>query len=51
MKALRVKTLADVKGAPQKTKTIQEIAFAAYTNHPQAWRPGSRRSTTTTRRT
>jgi carbon-monoxide dehydrogenase large subunit len=23
-----------VKGAPQKAKTIQEIAFAAYTNHP-----------------
>src|SRR5216110_1392145 len=24
-----------VKGAPAKFKTIQEIAFAAYTNHPQ----------------
>ena len=23
-----------VRGAPQKSKTIQEIAFAAYTNHP-----------------
>lgn len=23
-----------VKGAPEKAKTIQEIAFAAYTNHP-----------------
>lgn len=25
-----------VKGAPQKFTTIQDIAFAAYTNHPQA---------------
>jgi aerobic carbon-monoxide dehydrogenase large subunit len=24
-----------VKGSPDKAKTIQEIAFAAYTNHPQ----------------
>src|SRR6185436_183559 len=24
-----------VKGAPQKSKTIQDIALAAYTNHPQ----------------
>ncbi|MDP3773574.1 MAG: aerobic carbon-monoxide dehydrogenase large subunit, partial [Gemmatimonadales bacterium] len=29
-----------VKGAPQKSKTIQEIAFAAYTNHPQGMEPG-----------
>ena len=24
-----------VKGSPEQAKTIQEIAFAAYTNHPQ----------------
>src|SRR4030095_9618870 len=24
-----------VKGAPEKSKTIQDIALAAYTNHPQ----------------
>ena len=24
-----------VKGAPERSKTIQDIAFAAYTNHPQ----------------
>jgi carbon-monoxide dehydrogenase large subunit len=29
-----------VKGAPQKTKTIQEIALAAYTNHPQGMEAG-----------
>jgi len=29
-----------VKGAPQKAKTIQEIAFAAYTNHPQRMEAG-----------
>jgi len=29
-----------VKGAPQKSKTIQEIAFAAYTNHPQGMEAG-----------
>jgi len=29
-----------VKGAPQKTKTIQEIAFAAYTNHPPGMEAG-----------
>ncbi len=29
-----------VKGAPQRTKTIQEIAFAAYTNHPQGMEAG-----------
>ena len=29
-----------VKGAPQKAKTIQEIAFAAYTNHPQGLEAG-----------
>ncbi len=29
-----------VKGAPQKAKTIQEIAFAAYTNFPQGMEPG-----------
>ena len=29
-----------VKGAPQKSKTIQEIAFAVYTNHPQGMEAG-----------
>jgi len=29
-----------VKGVPQKGKTIQEIAFAAYTNHPQGMEAG-----------
>src|SRR5262249_17217929 len=29
-----------VKGAPDRSKTIQEIAFAAYTNHPQGMEPG-----------
>ncbi len=29
-----------VKGAPQKAKTIQEVAFAAYTNHPQGMEAG-----------
>jgi len=29
-----------VKGSPQKSKTIQEIAFAAYTNHPQGMEAG-----------
>ena len=29
-----------VKGAPQKTKTIQEIALAAYTNHPPGMEAG-----------
>jgi aerobic carbon-monoxide dehydrogenase large subunit len=29
-----------VKGAPQKGKTIQEIALAAYTNHPQGMEAG-----------
>ncbi|MBI2618768.1 MAG: carbon-monoxide dehydrogenase large subunit [Ignavibacteriales bacterium] len=29
-----------VQGAPQKAKTIQEIAFAAYTNHPQGMEAG-----------
>ena len=29
-----------VKGAPQKAKTIQEIAFAAYTNHPPGMEGG-----------
>jgi aerobic carbon-monoxide dehydrogenase large subunit len=29
-----------VKGAPQRSKTIQEIAFAAYTNHPQGMEAG-----------
>jgi aerobic carbon-monoxide dehydrogenase large subunit len=29
-----------VKGAPQKSKTIQEIALAAYTNHPQGMEAG-----------
>ena len=29
-----------VKGAPAQIKTIQEIAFAAYTNHPQGMEAG-----------
>jgi aerobic carbon-monoxide dehydrogenase large subunit len=29
-----------VKGTPGKSKTIQEIAFAAYTNFPQGMEPG-----------
>jgi aerobic carbon-monoxide dehydrogenase large subunit len=29
-----------VKGAPQRSKTIQDIAFAAYTNHPQGMEAG-----------
>lgn len=29
-----------VKGVPGKSKTIQEIAFAAYTNHPQGMEAG-----------
>jgi len=29
-----------VKGAPQKSTTIQDIAFAAYTNHPQGMEAG-----------
>jgi carbon-monoxide dehydrogenase large subunit len=29
-----------VKGAPDQAKTIQEIAFAAYTNHPPDLEPG-----------
>jgi carbon-monoxide dehydrogenase large subunit len=29
-----------VKGAPGKSKTIQELAFAAYTNFPQGMEPG-----------
>jgi aerobic carbon-monoxide dehydrogenase large subunit len=29
-----------VKGSPSKSKTIQEIAFAAYTNHPQGMEAG-----------
>ena len=29
-----------VKGAPSKVKTIQECAFAAYTNFPQGMEPG-----------
>ncbi len=29
-----------VKGAPNRAKTIQEIAFAAYTNHPQGLEAG-----------
>lgn len=29
-----------VKGAPDKAKTIQEIVFAAYTNHPQGMEAG-----------
>jgi len=29
-----------VRGAPQKAKTIQEIALAAYTNHPQGMEAG-----------
>ena len=29
-----------VKGAPERTTTIQDIAFAAYTNHPQGMEAG-----------
>ena len=29
-----------VKGAPEKVKTIQEVAFAAYTNYPDDLEPG-----------
>ncbi|MDX1314126.1 MAG: aerobic carbon-monoxide dehydrogenase large subunit [Eudoraea sp.] len=29
-----------VKGAPEKSKTIQEVAFAAYTNFPAGMEPG-----------
>lgn len=29
-----------VKGAPEKSKTIQDVAFAAYTNFPQGMEPG-----------
>jgi aerobic carbon-monoxide dehydrogenase large subunit len=29
-----------VKGAPQKSKTIQELVFAAYTNYPKGLEPG-----------
>ena len=29
-----------VKGGPGKSKTIQDIAFAAYTNHPQGMEAG-----------
>jgi aerobic carbon-monoxide dehydrogenase large subunit len=29
-----------VKGAPDRNKTIQQIAFAAYTNHPQGMEAG-----------
>ena len=29
-----------VKGAPDRSKTIQDIAFAAYTNHPQGMEAG-----------
>src|SRR2546422_1034654 len=29
-----------VKGSPQRSKTIQECAFAAYTNHPQGMEAG-----------
>jgi len=29
-----------VRGSPDKAKTIQEIAFAAYTNHPQGMEAG-----------
>jgi carbon-monoxide dehydrogenase large subunit len=30
----------EVKGSPEKHKTIQQIAFAAYTNHPQGMEAG-----------
>src|SRR4030067_2528113 len=29
-----------VKGSPDRAKTIQEIAFASYTNYPQGLEPG-----------
>ena len=32
-----------VRGSPDRSKTIQEIAFAAYTNHPREWKRDSRR--------
>ena len=38
-------------GRPDRKTTIQEAAFAAYTNHPQGWRRAWRGSPTTTRPT
>src|SRR4029077_16258378 len=29
-----------VKGSPNRSKTIQDVAFAAYTNHPQGMEAG-----------
>ena len=29
-----------VKGSPDRSRRSQELAFAAYTNHPPGWRPG-----------
>ena len=41
-----------VKGAPERGATIQEVAFAAYTEPcPRGWRPASTAVRSTTRRT
>ena len=40
-----------VKGAPDRAKTIQEVAFAAYTNLPEGIEAGLEGVTTTTRPT
>ena len=40
-----------VKGSPERSKTIQDVAFAAYTNLPDGMEAGSRASPTTTRPT
>ena len=40
-----------VKGSPDRSKTIQEIAFAATRTIRRGWKPASRLSITTTRRT
>ena len=40
-----------VKGSPDNVKTIQDIAFAAYTNLPDGMEAGLEGVTTTTRRT
>ena len=40
-----------VKGAPEKAITIQDVAFAAYTNFPDGIEPGLEGRTTTTRPT
>ena len=40
-----------VKGSPERAKTIQDVAFAAYTNLPDGMEAGLEGVTTTTRRT